>query len=117
MEEETDHYAVAHANMVQAMADLRKALAPIAAENNADLNATTELVLFKQRDPDRFAQIHEAAVQADQDVKATRSQLQQKMQELHEALQRENNATDADRLRAFSLLGHLRAHLDRMAES
>jgi hypothetical protein len=121
MDEQRDKYGEAFAALESANAELEKAIVGLARENNANPADVVNLMALQRNKPDEFEslrqRVSQAATESDQSAKATRTRLQQAAQNLYEALQQENNATDADRLRAFSLLGHLRAQLDRMAES
>src|SRR4051794_647918 len=112
--EERDEYAEAHAGMVRAMTELRKVLAPIAAEHNANVDDVADAALLRFRDPDGFKRLHAAATQADEIAKATISNLEQKAQELHDALQRVHTSSPAEKAQAWHLLGKLRNQIEKM---
>src|SRR5437763_388754 len=106
--EERDEYLDLQAGAERAMADLKEVLAPLARKHGADVGDVANLALLKHQNPADFARLHTAATQADKIAQATISNLQQKAQELHEALQRDDKASPTEKLHAWHLLERLR---------
>jgi hypothetical protein len=117
-DEQRDRYGEAFAALESANAELEAAIVGLARENNANPADVVNLMALQRNKPDEFEslrqRVSQAATEADQGAKETRSKLQEADRNLLEALQRVDADPDT-KLALFRLHGRLAAEIKKLA--